>query len=202
MRTQHTSLRLASAVACGSLALVALAGCGSSSNNPGTTTGSSTTPHGIADAAYRYASCMRAHGVPNFPDPKVSVSSRGNGTSTAVAVMVGGGGINPKSPAVRTASKKCDGILPGPGGQSAAQLAAQQHTRELDMLSFAQCMRGRGITSFPDPTAQGQLSVAMVNSAGVDLHAPQTLKAALACAPASHGALTPAQIEQAVNGSQ
>ncbi len=42
----------------------------------------------------------------------------------------------------------------------------------------------------------------MVNGAGVDLHAPQTLKAALACAPASHGALTPAQIEQAVNGSQ
>jgi hypothetical protein len=145
---------------------------------------------------------MRAHGVPNFPDPKVSVSGAGSGTSTQVAVMVGGGAINPKSPAVRAAGKDCHKILPGPGGQSAAQLAAQQHTRELDILSFAQCMRGRGIGSFPDPTAQGQLTLAMVNGAGVDLHAPQTLKAALACAPASHGALTPAAIEQAVNSSQ
>jgi hypothetical protein len=202
MRTQHTLVRLAAAVACGSLALVALAGCGSSSNNPGTTTGSSTSPHGIADAAYRYAACMRSHGVPNFPDPHVSVSSSGNGTSTAVAVQVGGGGINPKSPAVRAAGKDCNKILPGPGGQSAAQLAAQQHNREVDMLSFAQCMRGRGIASFPDPTVQGRLTLAMVNGAGVDLHAPQTLKAALACAPASHGALTAAQIEQAVNSSQ
>lgn len=144
---------------------------------------------------------MRAHGVPNFPDPHVSVSSNGTG-GTAVAVQVGGGAINPKSPAVRAAGKKCNGILPGPGSQSAAQVASQQHTREVDMLSFAQCMRGRGITTFPDPTAQGRLTLAMVNGAGVDLHAPQTLKAALACAPASHGALTPAQIEQAVNGPQ
>ncbi len=97
---------------------------------------------------------MRAHGVPNFPDPHVSVS--GNGTSAKVAVMVGGPGLNPKSPAMRAAGRDCKGILPGPGGQSAAQLAAQQHTRELDMLSFAQCMRGRGIASFPDPTAQGR----------------------------------------------
>jgi hypothetical protein len=202
MRTHHTSARLAAVVACGSLALVALPGCGSSSNNPGTSGGSSTRPHGIADAAYRYSACMRAHGVPNFPDPHVSVSSSNSGTSTQVAVMVGGGGINPKAPAVVSASKKCNHILPGPGSQSAAQLAAQQHTREVDMLSFAECMRGRGIASFPDPTAQGQLTLTMVTGAGVDLHAPQTLKSALACAPASHGALTPAQIEQAVNGPQ
>jgi hypothetical protein len=198
MRTQHIPVRLAALIAVGSLALAA---CGSSSNNPGTTTGSSASPHGIADAVYRYAACMRAHGVPNFPDPHVSVSNNGSG-GTAVAVQIGGGGINPKSPAVRAAGKDCGKILPGPGGQSAAQLAAQQHTREVDMLSFGQCMRGRGIANFPDPTARGQLTLAMVNGAGVDLHAPQTLKAALACAPASHGALTAAQIEQAVNGSQ
>jgi hypothetical protein len=198
MRTHHTLVRLAAAVAFGSLAI---AGCGSGSHNPGTGSGGSTSSHGIADAAYQYSACMRAHGVPSFPDPHVSVSRGGNGTSTQVAVMVGGGGINPKAPAVRAAARKCNGILPGPGSQSAAQLAAQQHTREVDMLSFAQCMRGRGIASFPDPTAQGQLTLTMVTGAGVDLHAPQTLKSALACAPASHGALSPAQIERAVNGS-
>jgi len=197
MRTNHTSVRLAAAVACGSLAL---AGCGSSSDSPGTTSGSSTSPHGVADAAYHYAACMRTHGVPNFPDPHVSVS--GNGTSTQVAVMVGGAGINPKSPAVRTAGKDCNGILPGPGGQSAAQLAAQQHTREVDMLSFAECMRGHGIANFPDPTSQGQLTLEMVTSSGIDLHAPQALKSALGCVGASHGALTPAAIERAVNGAQ
>jgi hypothetical protein len=197
MRTYKASARLAAAVACGSLIV---AGCGSSSNNTPTNGANANSPNGIRGAATQYAACMRAHGVPNFPDPHVSISS--NGSSTQVAVQVGGAGINPKSPAVRTASKKCNGILPGPGSQSAAQLAAQQHTREVGMLSFAQCMRGRGITSFPDPTVQGQLNLAMVTGAGVDLHAPQTRTAALACAPASHGALTRADIEQALNGSQ
>lgn len=137
---------------------------------------------------------MRAHGVPNFPDPQVSTSAAG---SVKVAVVAPG---NPRSPAARSANKACDHILPGP--QSSAQIAAQQHTREVDLLSFAQCLRAHGLSSFPDPTSQGQLSLQMITNAGVDLHAPQTLTAAKACIGASHGAITPADVERAVNGSQ
>ncbi len=47
------------------------------------------------------AVCMRAHGVPNFPDP--TVSSNGQG----ITVGSGGGGIDPQSPAFQEAEKSC-----------------------------------------------------------------------------------------------
>ena len=59
-------------------------------------------------------------------------------------------------------------------------------------------MRNHGVNNFPDPTAQGQLTLGMVSTAGVDLHAPSVRSAALACVPASHGALTTAVVERAL----
>jgi hypothetical protein len=190
MLINYTRATLAAAVACGSLLA---AGCGSSSHNSSAGADSSTA--GPAAAAYRYADCMRAHGVPNFPDPHVSAGPTSG--SVKVAMMAVG---NPHSPAIRKANKKCRGILPAP--TSPSQIAAQQHTREVDLVSFAQCLRAHGLTDFPDPTSQGQLNVQMITDAGVDLHAPQTLTAAKACIGASHGAITPADVEQAVNGPQ
>jgi hypothetical protein len=189
MVINHTRATLAAAVACGSLLA---AGCGSSSHNSNASVGSSSA--GPAAVAYKYAACMRAQGIPDFPDPKVST---GPGGAVKVAVLGGGG---PNAPAVRTANKKCQGILPTP--TSPSQIAAQQHTQEVDLVSFAQCLRAHGLTDFPDPTAQGQLSIQMITDAGVDLHAPQTLTAAKACIGASHGAITPADVEQAVKGPQ
>jgi hypothetical protein len=187
MVINYTRATLTAAIACGSLFA---AGCGSSSHNSNASIDSSSA--GPAAAAYKFAACMRAHGVPNFPDPKVS--SRPGG-AVKVAVIGGGG---PNAPAIRTATKKCQGILPTP--TSPSQIAAQQHTREVDLVSFAQCLRAHGLTRFPDPTAQGQLNIQMITNAGIDLHAPQTLTAAKACLGASHGAITVADVEQAVNG--
>jgi hypothetical protein len=62
-------------------------------------------------------------------------------------------------------------------------------------------MQRRGFANFPDPTAHGQLSPQMVTAAGIDLHQPQLLRAGLACVPVTHGLLTPAAIERAVNGN-
>jgi hypothetical protein len=173
------------------------AGCGASSNNPGS--GATLSSHGIAADAYRYAACMRKHGVPNFPDPKVSTGPTSG--SVKVAIVAGApNGVNPKSPAVAAADKACKGIIPPP--QSASQTAAQQHQRAVDLLSFAQCLRAHGLHDFPDPNPQGRLTLQMITAAGVDLHAPQTLVAAKACIGASHGAITPADVERAVNGPQ
>jgi len=47
--------------------------------------------------ALAFARCMRAHGVPNFPDPKSTVSGG----------QVGLPGIDPQSPAVRSAARVC-----------------------------------------------------------------------------------------------
>jgi hypothetical protein len=52
-------------------------------------------------AALAHAECMRAHGVPNFPDPTVSGGAQG------ITVSSGGGGINPRSPAFQRAAKIC-----------------------------------------------------------------------------------------------
>ena len=48
-------------------------------------------------AALAFARCMRAHGVPNFPDPTFS----GGGPAGPQA------GINPQSPAFRSAARVC-----------------------------------------------------------------------------------------------
>jgi hypothetical protein len=62
-------------------------------------------------------------------------------------------------------------------------------------------MRSHGVTRFPDPTAQGDLSVAMVQAQGIDVHSPAFLRVVQACLPASHGALTPAGVREALNNA-
>jgi hypothetical protein len=80
---------------------------------------------------------------------------------------------------------------------SSAQQAAQQHLKAEHLISFARCMRARGVTSFPDPNAQGQLHPEQLAADGVDLHAPNVIAAARACVPASDGAVSQAAISQA-----
>ena len=62
----------------------------------------------LRTAALAMARCMRAHGVPNFPDPQVS-SGQGGG----VQIKLGGPGsdIDPQSPAFQSASKICQPLL-------------------------------------------------------------------------------------------
>ena len=184
---------LAAAVA--GAALLA-AGCGGSS--PATTStnsaGAQSTDNPVTQA-YHYAACMRDHGVSNFPDPHVSTS----GGSTQISMMVGDGAK--ASPQFRAASTACHGILPGPSSVSPAAQAQQLRARAQDELSFARCMRDRGINGFPDPNAQGRLDVEMIQAAGVDLTAPQVRTAALTCIPASNGILTRAAVMQATSGN-
>jgi hypothetical protein len=55
----------------------------------------------------QFARCMRSHGVPTFPDPKVITSTGGN---QEVYLP----GINPQSPAFQSAAKACGGGPKGP----------------------------------------------------------------------------------------
>jgi hypothetical protein len=67
-----------------------------------------------ARAMLAFASCMRSHGVPAFPDP----------TSRGLIPFVGLNGIDPSSPLVLAAFKTCEPLEPkvgprielGPGG--------------------------------------------------------------------------------------
>ena len=169
-------------------AVALLAGCGGSSKPPA---GSASSNNNPVQAAYQFSRCMRQHGLPNFPDPQVQ-SSAGH---TAVAIRVGGPDLK-GSPAFRTAQQACQHILPGP--QNATP--QQQHAREAGLLSFARCMRSHGVSSFPDPTAQGDITQEMLASAGVNVHSLYIQQAATACIPASHGLLTQAALQRAENG--
>jgi hypothetical protein len=157
-----------SRAACLTAALVALgvlvAGCGGNSPTGGVASisshasktsttaagssggsGSSASPDSQAVA---YSACMRAHGVPSFPDPKVST----NGNEVKVAI-----GVNPSitgNPQFKSAQQACNKLLPGggPGEGPTHQITPQEQSR---YLSAAACIRSHGIPNFPDPTFSG-----------------------------------------------
>ncbi len=126
------------------LAIVALtgllsAGCGSSASSGGATAtaGSAaaaapTTPT-ASEKAVRFAECMRAHGVGDFPDPT-------DKDADAYGVSV--------SPAVFTrAADACKALKP-PGALSSTYTPKQLSAA----VRFAQCVRDKGVKDFPDPT--------------------------------------------------
>jgi hypothetical protein len=123
------------------LALVALvsmisAGCGSdASSETGTASSSDAGVNRKAtdqDQAVKFAECMRANGVPDFPD------------ANAKGQFVYGVSV---SPAVWTkAVDACKDLQP-PGTLSAKRSPKQQSAS----LRFAQCIRENGVKDFPDP---------------------------------------------------
>jgi hypothetical protein len=112
--------------------VVAVAACGSSH------TPSAATDSRSYSQAVKFADCVRAHGVPSFPDP----SGGGGGVNLA------GTGINPQSPAFRSARGACARLALGGAGGGVRATESQF----LAALRFAKCMRANGFPSFPDPT--------------------------------------------------
>ncbi len=133
--------------------------------------GSSNTPKPAAaagDSGLAFASCMRSHGVPNFPDP-----SPGGGIHISSS-----SGINPFSPAFKGAQSQCAKLLPGggPGHGPPSEQAKQQ------MLAISECMRAHGVSAFPDPTLSPPVNPAADSIAlgrdGVFLVVPRTINTA------------------------
>jgi hypothetical protein len=125
------------------LATVALIGAGCSNGsaengNTGTTSSTHATSSGAAkkltarDKAVKFAECIRAHGVRDFPDPNEK-----NQFEYGVSV----------TPAVWTrATTACKDLQP-PGTLSGKRTPKQQSAS----LRFAQCVRDNGVKDFPDP---------------------------------------------------
>ena len=166
---------LAATVAAGlaSLSLLA-AGCGSDTDSNGvahigststTSADQSSTSDPMAQAM-KYASCMRKHGVKDFPDPRTK------GTGSVMLSI-------PDSPAATAAKKGCRQLLPGGGSPS----ASEQAQRLASLLKYAACMRNHGVTNFPDPDDQGEFP----SSAGFDRSDPSYRAAQKACLPLAGG---------------
>ncbi len=146
---------------------LALAACGSSTKplNANASNGYSQ--------ALKFANCMRAHGVPNYPDPSAG----------------GGPKISPlpdasQAPAFQSAQKAC-GQGPGGGGPP-----AMSESRRRAAVAFAKCMRAHGESDFPDPTFAAPSGTTRILSlrgmlfafsSGMDPRSPAFRQAAAAC---------------------
>jgi len=141
---------------------VVVAGCG----------GGSPSPTVATAGPLAFSSCMRANGVPNFPD------SSSNGMRIgAHAQTVSVNGVSVNAPAFAAAMQKCERYRPHADG-SPAQIAQQiRHG-----LQFARCMRGHGVPNFPDPEVRpGSGGNQQVYLPGVNLQSPAVQSGANAC---------------------
>jgi hypothetical protein len=133
------------------LAIVGLISVGCSNASAGTGTGAGTASSASSststnhEKAVKFAECMRNTGVSGFPDPNAS----GELTIDAVA---NGSGVNPSSPAFKTALAVCKHLEPS-GFLGSKRTPAQQSAG----LRFAQCIRENGVSDFPDPLPNGPL---------------------------------------------
>lgn len=146
---------------------VLVAGCGgpgSASKTPGAGSPGPSQQNGVA-----FASCMRSHGLPNFPDNAITVTSRG----LMLRVVPG---MDPNSPQFQSAAQSCQQYLPktASGGSSPSSGSSTQA-----VLKFANCMRSHGVKNFPEPDSQGHVLV----QGGGDLNpkSPQYQSAMQAC---------------------
>ncbi len=138
---------------------VAAAACGQASPSAGGSAGNSGTGSSAASRAVAYASCMRQHGLPSFPDPTAGSPSSGgkrmilgfqiNGQSESFNLT--GTGIDPSSSQFAAAQQACAAKMGVPGGGPAAGGATSPQMKQA-ALAFSACMRSQGFPTFPDPT--------------------------------------------------
>jgi hypothetical protein len=156
---------------------LSLSACGGTSS-PGA--GGSTSPQDTAannSKALQFAECMRAHGVPNFPDPtggQIDLRVQQTPNSTTV------NGVQVSGPAFQTAMKSCRPYLPNGGRPTAAQTAKAK----TQALAMSKCMRSHGVPNFPDPQFQtgpnGGIGV-RISGAGINPNSPAFQAASKAC---------------------
>jgi hypothetical protein len=112
-------------------------------------------------AQLAYAKCMRAHGVPDFPDP----DSNGNGFTG-----------EPTGSQVTAADHVCHHLL-----NAGAPLSPAQWQHYLGQLvQYARCMRAHGLPDFPDPHTTGG-GTGVTFSGNIARNSPQYQSANQAC---------------------
>lgn len=139
-RWQRSRLSAGGAVAIALLSGGFLAGCGGGTH-------ASSSNKLVADAL-AYANCMRAHGIPDFPDP----NSQGefqlrHNTRVENGRRTPTGDLLESSPAFQAAERAC-----GPFGSAGRQVTKVQENQAFAQeLKAAACMRANGVPTYPDP---------------------------------------------------
>lgn len=118
----------------------------------------------------KYAECMRAHGVRDFPDP---IDGGFHITSTTP-----GSDLEGSSPQLVAATTACGVLSPedhAGGGTVDPQVQAEA-------LKYSACIRSHGVPSYPDPVfVGGSIREAVRAGTGADPNSPQFIAAQRAC---------------------
>jgi hypothetical protein len=141
-RGRPPAVRIVAITVAATAMVLAVVACSSSS--PGSTPDAGSSPVTTAQLV-KFAQCMRAHAIKNFPDPV-------NGAFSFS--VVGPHSVDPSSPAFQAAKAACVHLVPGEAQRlavTAQDLAAGD--------KLAACMRSHGFPAFPDPTSQNVFDV-------------------------------------------
>ena len=162
----------------GLLVMTAACGGGTASSSTSSTSGTSSTSStsssgtGGVSAAYvsdklGFARCLRAHGMPNYPDPNASGQEPPNSKQLIFSLR--------GQAAVAACSSWSNRIH--------NDVAAQNQAVMGEYVRFAQCMRAHGLPNVPDPVnAEGRVEfVLRASQDGFDPHSPQVLAKAHQC---------------------
>jgi hypothetical protein len=156
-RPGSPAARTAAAVIATAFVALLVAACAGSSSSTGFGGSSNAEAPTSSPSAIAYSSCMRSHGVRNFPDPESSGQ-----LPKASAQQLG-----VSSSQLQAARQVCQRTLPNNGGAINAgsidqcmmaddcpQALVQQVLTE--ERNFARCMRSSGVPNWPDPTIDSQ----------------------------------------------
>jgi hypothetical protein len=91
-----------------------------------------------------FSRCMRANGLPSFPDPL---------PGQVAAKFPSAQDLGVSASLYQTAQNACQHLLPN-GGSAPDGAAVQQELS--GMRSFSQCMRSHGVPDWPDPIVDSQ----------------------------------------------
>jgi hypothetical protein len=178
-RQRTQLLPVAAIIATAVLALAACSGSGHPESSAGEATGAPST--------VAYSACIRAHGVPNFPDP-----GSGGQVPKAAAQQLGVSAAQ-----LQSAQQACANLLPATGDTAEQQQEWQCSMADncsptviaqwmSGLRTLAQCLRTHGEPNWPDPviTSEGGHPAGphfLYARAGIDHHSPQVLADVQTC---------------------
>lgn len=114
----------------------------------------------------RYATCMRAHGLPSFPDP-----------NPQGVFPITPGKDGPGLPAMKTANSSCQHLLPNGG----VTTPAEQQEQLAIGLKFVGCLHAHGEPNVPEPVEHGSGIALRIGGKGLDPRSPEFQRALHAC---------------------
>jgi hypothetical protein len=129
-------------LAAGAASLLLLAGCGGGINRPA----ADTAPNEQALVVLReLARCVRAHGLPGFPDPQLGANGVPVFPNSAPRVP----------PETQQACQSIANRIP-PSYSVTTAVSANDFAK---LLRFARCVRAHGVPDWPDPNTLGEFPI-------------------------------------------